>query len=159
MGQDFAQRREWNENVGLDWDLLQYGPHKGVNDLVRDLNHLYRDRPALHARDCEGDGFEWLVVDDSANAVFAWARHAPDANPIAIVINMTPVERSGYELPLPRPGFWSEILNTDAARFGGDNRGNLGGVTAEADGRGGKPAHARLTIPPLATVYLEWTGP
>ena len=80
MGQEFAQRREWNENVGLDWDLLQYGPHKGVNDLVRDLNRAYRDKPALHARDCEGEGFEWLVVDDAANAVFAWARHAGDAN-------------------------------------------------------------------------------
>jgi 1,4-alpha-glucan branching enzyme len=159
MGQDFAQRREWNENVGLDWDLLQFAPHRGVNDLVRDLNHLYRTRPALHARDCEGEGFEWLVVDDAANAVFAWARHAPDENPVAIILNMTPVEREGYVLPLPRPGQWSEILNTDAERYAGGNRGNLGGVRAEAGEWSGKPAHARLTLPPLSALYLEWTSP
>jgi 1,4-alpha-glucan branching enzyme len=157
MGQDFAQRREWNENVGLDWDLLQYGPHRGVNDLVRDLNHLYRTCPALHARDCEGEGFEWLVVDDAANAVFAWARHAPEASPVAIVLNMTPVEREAYALPLPRPGRWVEILNTDAERYAGGNRGNLGGVQAAEGEWNGKPAHARLTLPPLSALFLEWT--
>jgi 1,4-alpha-glucan branching enzyme len=159
MGQDLAQRREWNENVGLDWDLLQYGPHKGVNDLVRDLNHLYRERPALYARDNEGEGFEWLVVDDATNAVFAWARHAPNANPIAVVVNMTPMVRENYTLPLPRPGFWAEILNTDAERYAGGNRGNLGGVRAQAAPWRGKPAQAHLVLPPLSTLFLEWTGP
>jgi 1,4-alpha-glucan branching enzyme len=158
MGQDFAQRREWNEDVGLDWNLLQHDTHRGVNDLVRDLNRLYRERPALHARDCEGEGFEWLTVDDNANSVFAWVRHAPDANPVAIIANLTPLQRSDYVVPLPRAGRWIEILNTDAARYSGGNRGNLGVVTAYDIPRGGKPAHARLVLPPLSTLYLEWLG-
>ena len=156
MGQDFAQRREWNENVGLDWDLLQYGPHRGLNDLVRDLNLLYRDRPALHARDNEGEGFEWLIVDDKDNCVFAWARHAPDAAPVVVIANMTPVQRDDYVLPLPRAGRWNEILNTDAERYFGGNRGNLGGLTALDAGWSGKPAHERLVLPPLTTLVLEW---
>jgi len=158
MGQEFAQRREWNENVGLDWELLQYGPHRGVGDLVRDLNRLYRERPALHARDCEGEGFEWLVVDDKANSVFAWARHAPGANPVVVVLNLTAVRREGYALALPRSGRWIECLNTDAERYGGGNRGNLGGVTADDAPWGGKPAHARVLLPPLSALYLEWVG-
>jgi 1,4-alpha-glucan branching enzyme len=158
MGQDFAQRREWNENVGLDWDLLQYAPHKGVNDLVRDLNHLYRERAALHARDCEGEGFEWLVVDDAANSVFAWARHAPGANPVVVVVNLTPVAREGYRLGLPRAGNWAEVLNTDAERYGGGNRGNLGGVEALEGEWSGRPAHAAMTLPPLGAIYLEHRG-
>jgi 1,4-alpha-glucan branching enzyme len=158
MGQDFAQRREWNEDVGLDWNLLQHDTHRGVNDLVRDLNRLYRERPALHARDCEGEGFEWLTVDDNANSVFAWVRHAPDANPVAIIANLTPLQRSDYVVPLPRAGRWIEILNTDAARYSGGNRGNLGVVTAYDIPRGGKPAHARLVLPPLSTLYLERLG-
>ena len=158
MGQEFAQRREWNENVGLDWDLLQYGPHRGVNDLIRDLNHLYREKPALHARDNEGDGFEWLVVDDKDSSVFAWARHAPDAPPVVMIANMTPLARDDYVLPLPRPGHWAEILNTDAERYFGANRGNFGGLTAFDAGWSGKPAHARLTLPPLTAMFFEWTG-
>jgi 1,4-alpha-glucan branching enzyme len=156
MGQDFAQRHEWNENVGLDWDLLAFRPHRGTNELVRDLNHLYRDRPALHARDCEAEGFDWLVVDDTTNAVFAWVRQAPDAAPVVIIVNMTPVQREHYTLPMPRPGYWREILNTDGDRYGGGNRGNLGGVTAHASPWRGRPAQARLVLPPLAALFLEW---
>jgi len=84
MGQEFAQRREWNENQALDWELLEAPAHAGVHQLIRDLNRVYRDKPALHARDCEGEGFAWAVVDDKANAVFAWTRHAPAANPVLI---------------------------------------------------------------------------
>jgi 1,4-alpha-glucan branching enzyme len=157
MGQEFAQRREWNENVGLDWELLQYAPHKGCLDLVRDLNRIYRDKPALHARDCEPAGFEWLVVDDTTNTVFAWARHAEGANPIAVVVNLTPILRENYKLPLPRAGFWTEILNTDAQLYFGGNRGNMGGVLAEAVPWRGKPAQSRLVLPPLAALFLEWT--
>lgn len=158
MGQDFGQRREWNENVGLDWDLMQYGPHKGLSDLVRDLNHLYRGRAALHQRDCEGDGFEWMVVDDNANSVFAWARYATDAMPIVVVANLTPVARDGYLLPLPLAGQWWEILNTDSERYFGLNRGNAGGVYAYAGDWKGKPASARINLPPLTAIMLEWAG-
>ena len=137
---------------------MQYGPHRGLNDLVRDLNHLYRERPALHARDNEGDGFEWMIVDDKDNCVFAWARHAPDAPPIVVIANMTPVQRDDYALPLPRAGRWNEILNTDAERYFGGNRGNLGGLLAHDSGWAGKPAHARLIVPPLTTLMFEWSG-
>jgi 1,4-alpha-glucan branching enzyme len=152
MGQEFAQGQEWSEARGLDWWQLDIPQHRGVQALVRDLNHLYRSRPALHARDCEGEGFEWLIADDHANSVFAWLRNAPDAPPVVVVSNFTPVPRQGYSLPLPRPGRWREILNTDAEAYGGSGVGNMGVVTA---GHDGSRAQATLTLPPLATIWLE----
>lgn len=148
MGQEFAQRREWSEDRALDWSLLNSAAHDGVRKLVRDLNRLYRHKPALHARDCEADGFEWLVVDDAANSVFVWLRKAPDAAPIAVICNMTPVARAPYRVPLPHDGRWREILNSDAHDYWGSGLGNLGGVTAS----GGA---AMVTLPPLATIMLE----
>jgi 1,4-alpha-glucan branching enzyme len=151
MGQEFAQVREWSEERALDWELRAHAPHEGVRSLVRDLNRLYREKPALHARDCEGDGFEWLIVDDAANSVFAWLRKAPGAAPVAIVSNMTPAVREGYRLPLPHGGIWREVINSDAAIYGGSGVGNMGAVTAH-DGA------AIVTLPPLATVMFEWIG-
>ena len=151
MGQEFAQRREWSEERALDWDLLQSSAHEGVRNLVRDLNRLYRDRPALHGRDCEGDGFEWLVVDDADNSVFAWLRKGPLSAPIAVVSNMTPTMRTNYRLPLPREGFWREVLNTDSRYYGGSGCGNLGRVEAKAGA-------ASVTLPPLSTVMFEYAG-
>lgn len=148
MGQEFAQGREWSEARSLDWDQLATPAHKGVQNLVRDLNALYRARPALHAQDCESDGFRWAIVDDAQNAVFAWTRHAPDAHPIAVICNMTPVTRTGYRVPLPVAGRWREILNTDAEVYGGSGVGNLGWVTVEN-------GFAELTLPPLTTLMLE----
>ena len=152
MGQEFAQRREWSEERSLDWDLLEHSPHQGVRQVVRDLNRLYRSRPALHRRDCEPDGFEWLVVDDSENSVFAWLRKAPGSSPIAVVSSFTPVARKDYRLPLPRAGAWREIMNTDAAAYGGGGLGNGDEVTARPDGKRGV---AFVTLPPLATIMLE----
>ena len=97
-------RGEWNEAKGLDWNLLDYEPHRGVWKTVRDLNYLYRSRPALHARDCEPEGFQWLIVDDEERSVFAWLRKAPDGNPIAVITNFTPVPRDNYRVPLPATG-------------------------------------------------------
>jgi 1,4-alpha-glucan branching enzyme len=151
MGQEFAQRREWSEARSLDWHLLDAPAHAGVQALVRDLNHLYREKPALHARDCEGEGFEWLVVDDAANSVFAWLRKAPGQAPIAIVFNATPQVHHDYWLRLPLDGEWREVLNSDAAAYGGSGQGNMGSVQA---GHGG----AKVTLPPLATLYLEFNG-
>jgi 1,4-alpha-glucan branching enzyme len=151
MGQEFAQRREWSEERALDWELLGSPAHEGVRRLIRDLNRLYREKPALHARDCEGDGFEWLIVDDADNSVFAWLRKAPEARPVAVVSNMTPAMHGDYRLPLPHDGTWREVLNSDAAAYGGSGQGNLGTVTAE----GGS---ARIVLPPLATIMLEWEG-
>ena len=155
MGQEFAQRREWSEERSLDWDLLDRPAHEGVRLLLRDLNRLYRAEPALHARDCEGDGFRWLIADDKRNSVFAWLRLAPDAAPVAVVSNFTPVARRGYRVPLPHAGLWREILNTDATAYGGSGAGNAGRVVAvEAD----DGIHAELTLPPLATIMLQWAA-
>jgi len=153
MGQEFAQRREWSEARSLDWSLLDYHPHRGMRQVVRDLNLLYRSRPALHARDCEPEGFSWLIVDDKQNSVFAWLRSAPGANPVAVVSNFTPVPREDYRVKLPRAGRWREIMNTDAADYGGSGKGNGGFV--EARGEGGGIA-ATMLLPPLATIMLEF---
>ena len=136
MGQEFAQRNEWSEARALDWHLLEHAPHQGVQKLVRDLNYLYRSRPALHARDCEPEGFAWLIADDKENSVFAWVRNAPEGNPVAVISNFTPVPRQGYRVPLPAAGTWREIMNTDAADYGGSGKGNGGAVEARA-GEGG----------------------
>jgi len=148
MGQEFAQRREWSEERSLDWDLLDSAAHGGVRALVRDLNRLYRAHPALHARDCEAEGFDWLIADDAANSVFAWVRRAAGSPPVAVIANLTPVARAPYRVPLPADGRWCEILNTDARDYWGAGLGNLGGVEA-VDGA------AWVTLPPLAVVWLQ----
>ncbi|MEO5706355.1 MAG: 1,4-alpha-glucan branching protein GlgB [Alteraurantiacibacter sp.] len=151
MGQEFAQRREWSEDRALDWDVTLAPAHAGVQALVRDLNRLYREKPALHARDCEGEGFEWLVVDDAANSVFAWLRKAPGERPVAVITNMTPTVHHDYWLRLPHDGEWCEVLNSDAQAYGGSGQGNMGRVQAQHGG-------AHVVLPPLATIMLEYTG-
>ncbi|MCW2393967.1 MULTISPECIES: 1,4-alpha-glucan branching protein GlgB [unclassified Sphingobium] len=148
MGQEFAQRREWSEARALDWELLGAPAHAGIRTLIRDLNGLYRSLPALYQRDCEGEGFEWLIVDDRENSVFAWVRKAPGAAPVAVIANMTPVVHYDYRVPLPHDGIWQEVMNTDAAIYGGSGVGNLGAVKAEK-------GVARMTLPPLATIMLH----
>ena len=151
MGQEFAQRREWSEDRALDWELRAADSHEGVRNLVRDLNWLYRDKAALHARDCESEGFSWLVSDDAHNSVFAWLRTAPLGAPVAVVSNMTPALLTDYRLPLPHDGVWREVLNTDSPYYGGSGKGNLGQVEA-SDGA------AMVTLPPLSTVWFEYAG-
>jgi len=120
-----------------------------VRRLVRDLNTLYRNRPALHARDCEAEGFRWIVADDAENSVFAWERHAPGERPIAVISNMTPIPRYNYDLRLSRGGTWREILNSDSALYGGSDIGNGGSISAADDGC------ASVTLPPLSTLLIE----
>jgi 1,4-alpha-glucan branching enzyme len=153
MGQEFAQRNEWSEARALDWHELEHAPHRGVQALVRDLNRLYRSRAALHARDCEPEGFQWLLADEADTSVYAWRRSAPEENPIAVVSNFTPVPREGYRLPLPAAGTWREIINTDATVYGGSGMGNAGAVEAHAGGNG--EISAAVTLPPLSTVMFE----
>ena len=159
MGQEFAQWDEWDASHALDWHLTDGAPHKGMADLIRDLNRTYRDTPALYARDCEGHGFEWLVVDDAENSVFAWLRMSGgNEPPVAVVSNFTPVVRENYVLPLPRAGRWREIINTDANVYWGSGKGNLGAITANNNPARGKPASAAITLPPLATLILAPEG-
>ena len=151
MGQEFAQRQEWSESTSLDWHLRDAPAHEGVRRLVRDLNKIYREKPALYARDCEAEGFSWAIADDRQNSVFAWVRHAPDASPVAVIANLTPVTRTGYRVPLPADGTWQEMVNSDALHYGGSGVGNMGAVSCVS-------GSATLTLPPLATIMLEHIG-
>ena len=155
MGGEIAQEREWNHDISLDWHLLDDPYHRGVQSLIRDLNRVYRELPALHERDTEASGFQWLVSDDAENSVIAWARRGENENDVVIVVsNFTPVPREGYRIGVPLPGFYREVLNTDAAMYGGSNVGNLGGVSTEETESHGQPCSLTLTLPPLATVML-----
>ncbi len=155
MGGEFGQEREWNHDESLDWHLLEDPFHKGLQSLVRDLNRIYRSTPALHERDCEAKGFEWLVADDRDNSVIAWARWGDKEDALAVVVsNFTPIPREAYRIGVPLPGFYREALNTDADIYGGSNVGNLGGVAAESTPSHGKPCSVTLTLPPLATLVL-----
>jgi 1,4-alpha-glucan branching enzyme len=156
MGQEFAQREEWNEAEGLDWWLLDAGMHEGVRRLIGDLNAAYRELPALHARDNEPEGFDWLIGNDHTNSVFAWTRFAPGSDPVVVIANMTPIPRSGYRVPMPKAGSWVERINTDAGWYSGSNTGNQGKVIAHAVMGEHWPAYAELFLPPLATVYLKY---
>jgi 1,4-alpha-glucan branching enzyme len=156
MGQEFAQREEWSESKGLDWFLLDAGMHEGVRRLIGDLNAAYRELPALHARDNEPEGFDWLIGNDHTNSVFAWARFAPGTDPIVVIANMTPVPRSGYRVPMPKAGSWVEKINTDAGWYSGSNTGNQGKVIAHEVQGEHWPAYAELFLPPLATLYLKY---
>jgi len=155
MGQEMAPWTEWNAAQSLDWHLLQHPPHRGMQSTVRDLNNIYRSMPALHARDCEGEGFEWLVADDAENSVFAWVRHSGDGKqPVVVVSNFTSVLRENYTLPLPKSGIWREVFNSDAEQYWGSGKGNMGRIEALGGPSHGKPASARITLPPLATLYF-----
>ena len=155
MGQEFAQGAEWNHNQSLDWHQLDIAEHKGMQALVRDLNRVYREVPALHVNDCRPEGFQWIESNDAEAGVYSFVRLGNGSDkPVVAVINMTPVERS-YRLGLPEAGTWREILNTDAAVYGGGNRGNLGGVTSEKTPWHGRLQSALVTLPPLSAVYLQ----
>jgi 1,4-alpha-glucan branching enzyme len=156
MGGEIAQEREWNHDTSLDWHLLDDPMHRGVQALLRDLNHLYRELPALHELDCEAAGFEWLELHDSDQSVLAFLRRGSDPGRISVVLcNFTPVPRENYRIGVPFAGHYHERLNTDAAIYGGSNLGNYGGISAEEFSSHGRPYSLRLTLPPLATVILE----
>ena len=156
MGCEWAQVREWNHDAQLDWQLLDQSEHVGVQRLVRDLNHLYRDHAALHACDDEPDGFRWLDVEDRAHSVFSFVRFAaPGEPPVVAVCNLTPVVRHGYRLGVPQDGVWQEILNTDATYYGGSGVGNGGTVVAEPVHSHGHDTSVVLTLPPLGVLWLK----
>ena len=152
MGCEFAQPGEWNHNAQLDWHVLDDPKHAGMQRLVRDLNTLYRGTPALHALDCEEAGFQWIEANDTDASVYAWIRRSGGDDPEAVIVcNMTPVERTEYHLGFPSKGRWREALNTDAAIYGGGDRGNMGRVDAEGEGHHGQPVSAKIVLPPLST--------
>jgi 1,4-alpha-glucan branching enzyme len=157
MGQELAQRNEWSEARSLDWDLLRWDSHRGIQQLIRDLNHLYAAEPALHQIDFDWHGFEWIDANDADNSVLSFLRRGKNPEDLIVaVINATPVVRGGYRLGVPQPGYYREILNTDAAIYGGSNVGNAGGQAASDQPAQGRPHSLILTLPPLAAVYLKW---
>jgi 1,4-alpha-glucan branching enzyme len=157
MGQELAQRSEWSETRSLDWHLLQHDSHRGVQKLVADLNKLLAAQPALHEVDFNWQGFEWIDANDAENSVFAFVRHGKKPEDLLLVIlNATPVVREGYRVGVPQPGYYEEVLNTDAANYGGSNVGNLGGQKAFNDPCQGRANSLCLTLPPLAAIFLKW---
>lgn len=159
MGTEFAQEREWNSEISLDWHLLGDPMHLGVQRVVRDLNALYRTSPALYEQDCEPEGFEWIDCNDSDQSVVSFLRKSKDGKgSMAIVCNFTPVVRPQYRLGVPAGGFWQERVNTDAEAYGGGNVGNDGGVEASNEPMHGRPFSLTLKLPPFAAVVLEHKG-
>jgi 1,4-alpha-glucan branching enzyme len=154
MGAELGQEPEWSESRSLDWWLLETPWHRGLHDLVRDLNAGYREQPALWSDDFSPSGFEWIDADDHAHNVFAWLRKAPGAPAVVCVANFAGVPHLSHRVGLPHGGTWREILNTDADVYGGSGVGNLGTVTAEDVPMHGRSHSARLAVPPLGAVWL-----
>ena len=154
MGGELAQRAEWSHLDAIAWPLLEHAPHRGVQHWVRDLNHLYRSLPALHARDCQPAGFEWIDASDAEAGVVSFLRTDAAGGIALAVCNFTPVPRLGYRIGAPRGGPWRELLNSDASVYGGSGLGNLGGVQADDLPTHGRPHSLSLTLPPLAILIL-----
>jgi 1,4-alpha-glucan branching enzyme len=154
MGSEFAQNDEWSHEKSLDWHLTQYGEHKGVQDLVRDLNSLYRQSPALWQRDSSSDGFTWLVGDDGAGNTLAYLRSADDGSEIISITNFSPVPHEQYHLPIPKLGKWVEILNTDDLKYGGSGVINSE-IKVEKIQHRGCEYSAIIRLAPLATIWLK----
>ncbi len=153
MGGEFAQYREWNANGSLDWDLLRYPPHAGVQRLVRDLNTIYRDFPALSRLDYDPAGFEWIIHDDVDESVFSFMRRDGDRQFVVVISNFTPVPRYGYRIGVPEPGWYREIINTDAVIYGGSGIHNHE-LLAQPVPSNGMPWSIVVTASPLATCML-----
>ncbi|MDG4952023.1 1,4-alpha-glucan branching protein GlgB [Actinobacillus equuli] len=161
MGNEFAQGREWNFNESLDWFLLgEEGGnwHKGMLNWVRDLNRVYQQYPALYQLDHEPSGFEWLVVDDWQQSVFAFERKAKDGSSVIVVSNFTPIVRHNYRIGVAQDGVYKEILNSDAAYYAGSNVGNYGEILCEEEPSHGKPYSLSVSLPPLATIFIVRTA-
>lgn len=156
MGAELAQAREWNHDGQLDWFLLDRPEHAGIQRLVRDLNHLYKSRPAMHARDDDPAGFRWIDVQDRAHSVFSFVRHgAHGEQPMVVICNLTPVVRRDYRLGVPGSGVWKEVLNTDASCYGGSDVGNHGAVVSTPEPWQGHADSLLVSLPPLAVLWLE----
>jgi len=155
MGQEFAQEQEWSHERSLDWHLLENPEHAGIQALVRDLNHRYREEPALWEMDFDHTGFWWIEANAAEDNVFAFARRSKDSERVIVfAANLSPVPRHNYRLGFPRSGKWVEALNTDSTYYGGSDVGNLGGVVAEPMGWHSQPFSAEVSLPPLGAMWL-----
>jgi 1,4-alpha-glucan branching enzyme len=159
MGGEFGQPSEWAHDGSLPWELLSDPMHRGLKDWVSDLNHLYRSDPALHELDCDPGGFEWIDCDDAEHSVISLVRKGKSTKDLILVVcNFTPVPRYSYRLGAPRAGHWQELLNSDSARYGGSNMGNLGGLESVPIPLHARPHSLTLTLPPLAVSFFRNSG-
>lgn len=157
MGGEFGQSSEWHYDSSLDWHLLQFTDHEGIRRLVRDLNHLYRNEPALSRTDLNPEGFRWINASDADSGILTYRRIDPTGGDVLVVVcHFTPVTRFNYRVGVPCPGQWKEILNTDATHYGGTGEGNLGGADAAPVEWDGFPQSLDLTIPPLSVSVFKW---
>ncbi|KPL12879.1 glycogen branching protein [candidate division WOR_3 bacterium SM1_77] len=156
MGSEFGQWAEWKHEQILHWHLLDRAPHKGVWNLVRALNLLYQEEPALHATDFHANGFEWVDFGNWAESVIVFMRKAKKrTDDLLVALNFTPVPRYGYRIGVPKYGYWREVLNSDAQEFGGSGHGNFGGIQADKEPYHGRPGSIVVTLPPLAAVLFK----
>jgi 1,4-alpha-glucan branching enzyme len=159
MGGEFGQGREWHHDESLDWHLLEYEQHQGVQKWVRDLNQLYRQEPALHELDFDPAGFEWVDCNDSRLSTLSLLRRGRSSKTtILVVCNFTPLLHTGYRVGVPFGGFWKEILNSDSTYYWGSGQGNAGGVEAQPLGVHGRSHSLTIALPPLASVYFRGEG-
>jgi 1,4-alpha-glucan branching enzyme len=156
MGQEFGQRREWQHEESLEWWALQYSEHGGLMHWISDLNRFYTQESALHEADFDPSGFEWIDANDAELSTLSFVRKSRDGkNLVLVVCNLTPVPRENYLLGVPQPGFWREMLNSDALFYGGSGVGNQGGVHSTPVPAHGRYHAIRITLPPLASVYFK----
>ncbi len=155
MGGEFGQRAEWSHDEGLHWGTLDDPAHRGVQRWVEDLNRLYRTEPAMHQRDFDSAGFEWIDCNDAENSVLSYLRRAADGSPLLVVENFTPVPRENYLVGVPQPGYWRECLNSDAPLYGGSGVGNQGGVRTVPISAHGRYQALNLRLPPLGVLVLK----
>jgi 1,4-alpha-glucan branching enzyme len=156
MGCEFGQWEEWSHERSLDWNLLGEPLHAGLQSYVRDLNTMYQRESALHELDFNAAGFEWIDNNDAENSVLSFLRKSRnDRENILAVFNLTPIPRDNYRVGVAKPGFWREILNSDAEAYGGSGRGNYGGREASVVPSHGRPYSLNLTLPPLSALYLK----
>jgi 1,4-alpha-glucan branching enzyme len=156
MGGEIGQWNEWNHESSLDWHLLAYPPHSGIQRWVEDLNRLYRDEPALHELDFHPDGFEWIDCSDSQGSILNLIRKGSSTGDMLLVaLNFTPIPRFNYRVGVPRMGYWKEILNSDSGEYGGSGLGNLGVVDTSSVPYHGRPYSLALTLPPLGVVFFK----
>jgi len=155
MGAEIAQEREWNHDASLDWHLLAEPKHKGIQSLVRDLNQVYRETGALHELDFKAEGFEWLDWQDSDSSLLSWVRRGADGSFVICISNFTPLVRSGYRLGVPTAGCYTELINTDAEKYGGSGIGFIGEIHSQDVEAHGRQQSLQIDLPPLATVILK----
>ncbi len=156
MGGEIGQWSEWNHDSSVDWNLLRYEPHQGMQRWVSDLNHFYRHEPALYELDFSPDGWQWIDADDSDNSILTYMRYGKNREaPVLVACNFTPVPRRGYRVGVPFEGNWHEVLNSNAAIYGGTDEGNFGGKMTDPIANHGHPQSLLLNLPPLAVVMLK----